>query len=149
MKKRIIIGLILICMLSVSINVFQFYKMENYKNQEKFYTEIFQKDFDSLEKSFDLFNDPGSLSNESAIKNSVSIVENLKSIRDLSSYRENKSISELVLYLSQFFVLNSDQYINENIDRVRLQLKAISKNLNDEKAIKDFNMVLCKMGSKK
>ena len=69
-------------MLSVSINVFQFYRMKNYKNQEKSYTEIFQKDFDSLEKSFDLFNDPGTLSNESAIKNSVSIVENLNSIKD-------------------------------------------------------------------
>ncbi|MCB2291616.1 hypothetical protein LGK97_18035 [Clostridium sp. CS001] len=149
MIKRIMIGLILICMISISINVFQFYKMKDYKKQEKVYTEMFQKDFETLEKSFDLFNGSGALSNESAIKNSVSIVENLKSIRHLSLYRESRSISELLLYLSQFFVLNSDQYINENIDKVRPQLKTISKNLNDENYVKDFNMVLWKMTSKK
>lgn len=143
------IGLILICMISISINVFQFYKMKDYKNQEKVYTEMFQKDFETLEKSFDLFNGSSALSNESAIKNSVSIVENLKSIRHLSLYRESRAISELLLYLSRFFVLNSDQYINENIDKVRPQLKTISKNLNDENYVKDFNMVLWKMTSKK
>jgi 5-bromo-4-chloroindolyl phosphate hydrolysis protein len=55
----------------------------------------------------------------------------------------------MLLYLSQFFVLNSNQYINENIDKIRPQLKAISKNLNGEDAIKDFNTVLWKMVSKK
>jgi hypothetical protein len=149
MRKRLMIGLILICLLSVSINVFQFYKMNNYKTEEKFYTEMFQDKFDNLDKSFDLYNGSGALSNESAIKNSITIVENLNSIRSLSSYKDNKSISEMLLYLSQFFVVNSNQYINENIDKIRPQLKDISKNLNDENAIKDFNIVLWKMVSKK
>jgi hypothetical protein len=149
MRKRLMIGLILICLLSVSINVFQFYKMNNYKTEEKFYTEMFQDKFDNLDKSFDLYNGSGALSNESAIKNSITIVENLNSIRSLSSYKDNKSISEMLLYLSQFFVINSNQYINENIDKIRPQLKDISKNLNDENAIKDFNVVLWKMVSKK
>jgi hypothetical protein len=130
MRKRLMIGLILICLLSVSINVFQFYKMNNYKTEEKFYTEMFQDKFDNLDKSFDLYNGSGALSNESAIKNSITIVENLNSIRSLSSYKDNKYISEMLLYLSQFFVVNSNQYINEN-------------------AIKDFNIVLWKMVSKK
>jgi hypothetical protein len=149
MRKRLMIGLILICLLSVSINVFQFYKMNNYKTEEKFYTEMFQDKFDNLDKSFDLYNGSGALSNESAIKNSITIVENLNSSRSLSSYKDNKSISEMLLYLSQFFVVNSNQYINENIDKIRPQLKDISKNLNDENAIKDFNIVLWKMVSKK
>lgn len=127
MRKRLMIGLIIICLLSVSINVFQFYKINNYKTEKKFYTGMFQKDFDSLDKSFDFYNGSGELSNESAIKNSITIVENLNSIRDLSSYRDNKSISEMLLYLSQFFVLNSNQYINENIDKIRPQLKVISR----------------------
>jgi hypothetical protein len=130
MRKRLMIGLILICLLSVSINVFQFYKMNNYKTEEKFYTEMFQDKFDNPDKSFDLYNGSGALSNESAIKNSITIVENLNSIRSLSSYKDNKYISEMLLYLSQFFVVNSNQYINEN-------------------AIKDFNIVLWKMVSKK
>jgi hypothetical protein len=149
MRKRLMIGLILICLLSVSINVFQFYKMNNYKTEEKFYTEMFQDKFDNLDKSLDLYNGSGALSNESAIKNSITIVENLNSIRSLSLYKDNKSISEMLLYLSQFFVVNSNQYINENIDKIRPQLKDISKNLNDENAIKDFNIVLWKMVSKK
>jgi hypothetical protein len=149
MRKRLMIGLILICLLSVSINVFQFYKMKNYKTEEKFYTEMFQDEFDNLDKSLDLYNGSGALSNESAIKNSITIVENLNSIRSLSLYKDNKSISEMLLYLSQFFVVNSNQYINENIDKIRPQLKDISKNLNDENAIKDFNIVLWKMVSKK
>jgi hypothetical protein len=149
MRKWLMIGLILICLLSVSINVFQFHKMNTYKTEEKSYTEMFQNDFDSLDKSFDLYNGAGTLSNESAIKNSITIVENLDSIRVLSSYKDNKSISEMLLCLSQFFVLNPDQYINENIDKIRPQLKAISKNLNDENAIKNFNIALWKMVSKK
>jgi hypothetical protein len=149
MRKRLMIGLILICLLSLSINVYQFYKINNYKTEEKFYTEMFQNNFDSLDKSFDLYNGLGALSNESAIKNSIAIVENLNSIRGLSSYRDNKSISEMLLYLSQFFVLNSNQYINVNIDKIRPQLKDISKNLNDENAIKSFNSVLWKMVTKK
>jgi hypothetical protein len=149
MRKRLMMGLILICLLSVSINVFQFYKMNNYKTEEKFYTEMFKDNFYNLDKSFDLYNGSGALSNESAIKNSITIVENLNSIRSLSSYKDNKSISEMLLYLSQFFVINSNQYITENIDKIRPQLKDISKNLNDENAIKDFNIVLWKMVSKK
>jgi len=53
--------------------------MNNYKTEEKSYTEMFQNDFVSLDKSFDLYNGAGALSNESAIKNSITIVENLKS----------------------------------------------------------------------
>lgn len=149
MSKRIIIGLIIICMLSVSINVFQFYKMKMYKTEEKFYTERFQNNFYDLDKSFDLYNGSGALSNENAIKNSVSIVAELDSVRRLSSYRWNIQISEMLLYLSQFFVLNSNQYINENIDKLRPQLKDVSKNLNNEKTIKDFNIELWKMIPKK
>ncbi|ADL52988.1 hypothetical protein Clocel_3307 [Clostridium cellulovorans 743B] len=47
--------------------------------------------------------------------------------------------------LSKFFVLNSNQYINENIDRIRPQLMVISKELNNEKSINDFNIILEKM----
>lgn len=149
MRKKIILGLILVCILSISANMLQFYKLKKYKAQEKFYTEMFRNEFDSLKKSFDLYSGSGTLSNESAIKNSVSIVENLKSIRGLTSYRENRSLSEMLLYLSQFFVLNSNQYINENIDKIRPQLNLISKNLDDEKSIKDFNAILWKMVSNK
>lgn len=149
MKKKSIIGLILVCILSVLINIFQFYKTKEYKSNEKYYTQMFKQNFDALEQSFDLYNGSGALTNESAIKNSVSIVENLKSIRELSSYRENKATSEMLLYLSQFFVLNSDAYINENIDKVKSQLKEVSKDLDNEKSIKDFNEVLWKMVSKK
>ena len=49
----------------------------------------------------------------------------------------------------KLIVLNSNQYINENIDKIRPQLKFISMNLNGEKYIKDFNIVLWKMVSKK
>lgn len=149
MKKKSIIGLILVCILSVLINIFQFYKIKEYKSNEKYYTQMFKQNFDVLEQSFDLYNGSGALTNESAIKNSVSIVENLKSIRELSSYKENKATSEMLLYLSQFFVLNSDAYINENIDKVKSQLKEVSKDLDNEKSIKDFNEVLWKMVSKK
>lgn len=148
MKKKSIIGLILVCILSVLINIFQSYKIKEYKSNEKYYTQMFKQNFDVLEQSFDLYNGSGALTNESAIKNSVGIVENLKSIRELSSYRENKATSEMLLYLSQFFVLNSDEYINENIDKVKSQLKEVSKDLDNEKSIKDFNEVLWKMVSK-
>lgn len=148
MREKMVIGLILICLISISTNVFQFYKIEHYKTEEKFYNEKFQNDFNNLEKSFTLYNASGALSNESAIKNSVTIVEELNTIRDLSSYRDNKPLSEMLLYLSQFFVMNSNQYINNNIDKIRPQLKYISKNLNDEKSIKDLNIVLWKMVSK-
>lgn len=149
MRKRLIIGLILICLLSVSINMFQFYKMSKYKTEEKFYTEVFQNDFNSLDESFDLYNGSDALSNESAIKNSITIVENLKSIRGFTSYKDNKYISEMLLYLSEFFVLNSNQYINENVNKIRPQLKDISKNLNDENTLRNFNIVLWKMVSKR
>ncbi len=148
MSKKIVIGLILICLLLVSTNVFQFYKMKSYKSEEGFYTEKFRNDFNDLEKSFDLYDGSGTLSNESAIKNSITIVQDLNSIRALSLYRDSKPLSEMLLYLSQFFVLNSDQYINENIDKIRPQLRDIAKNLNDDKTIKEFNIVLWKMISK-
>lgn len=148
MGKRLVTGLMAICILSVTINVCLFYKLNNYKTEKKFYTEKFQKDFDSLDKSFDLYNGSGALSNESAIKNSIAVVEDLNSIRSLTSYGDSKPISEMLLYLSEFFVMNSNQYINENIEKIRPQLKAISKNINDVKAIKSFNNDLWKMVSK-
>lgn len=95
-----------------------------------------------------MYDGSGTLSNESAIKNSITIVQDLNSIRALSLYRDSKPLSEMLLYLSQFFVLNSDQYINENIDKIRPQLRDIAKNLNDDKTIKEFNIVLWKMISK-
>jgi hypothetical protein len=148
MREKTVIGLILVCLLSVSINVFQFYKINTYKAEERLYTEKFQKGFDDLEKNFDLYNGSGALSNESAIKNSVTIIQDLNSIRALSSYRDSKSLSEMLLYLSQFFVVKSDQYINENIDKIRPQLKTIAKNLNDENSIKEFNSILWKIVSR-
>ncbi|MBL4933229.1 hypothetical protein [Clostridium paridis] len=145
MNKRIINGLILVCLLLVLINLFQFYRVNTYKRIEKSNTQKFQEDFNILDKSFDLYNSSSTLSNESAIKNSVSIVGELDSLRSLSSYKENKSISEMLLYLSQFFVLNSNQYVTENINKIRPKLKEISKNLNDENTIKEFNKELRKM----
>ncbi len=58
-------------------------------------------------------------------------------------------MSEMLLYLSQFFVLNSNEFINKNINKIKPQLDNISKNLADEKAIKDFNVMLWKMVSQK
>lgn len=146
MRKKIVIGLTLICIISIYINAFQFYKIRDYKSQEKLYTEEFQNALTVLNKSFDLYNS-SSLSNESAIKNSVNIVGNLSSIRELSSYKESKSISEMTLYLSQFFTLNSNQYINENIDKVKSELEIIPQSLNDDNIIKNFNAFLFKMVS--
>lgn len=148
MRKNMVIGLTLICILSIFINVFQFYKMKNYKNEEKFYTKMFENDFNSLIVGFDYYNGTTSaLSKESAIKNSGSTVGTLGTIRDLTSYRQNKPMSEMLLYLSEFFVMNSDTYINENIDKIRPQLELISKNLNDEQTIKNLNPILWKMVS--
>jgi hypothetical protein len=148
MRKSTVIGLILICLISVSVNMFQFYKIKSYKSEERFYNDKFKSNFDDLQKSFDLYNESGALSNDSAIKNSVAIVQDLKSIRELSSYKDSKPLSEMLLYLSEFFVIKSDQYINENLDKIRPQLKIISNNLNDENSIKEFNSSLWKLVSR-
>lgn len=146
MRKKMMILLTLVCIFSILINAFQFYKMKNYENREKIYTKMFQDDFNKLIVGFNYYDGKTSaLSNESAIKNSVSTVEAIASIRELTSFRQSKPMSEMLLYLSEFFVMNSDKYINENIDKIRPQLEVISKNLNDEKAINNLNSVLSKM----
>ena len=138
------IALIIICILSISVNIFQFNKISNYNKQVENYNVMFQNDFNSLIKSFDLYNGLAGLSNDSAIKNSASIVANLSSIRSVSSYRQNKPLSEMMLYLSEFFVLNTNEVINKDIDEIKTQLLSVSKNLNDETVIKDFNIILWK-----
>ena len=150
LKKKIMLTLILICILSISTNIFQYNKIINYNNQEKFYTEMFQNDFKGLVVGFDYYSGTTSaLSNESAIKNSVSTVDALNSIRDLTSYRSSKPMSNMLLYLNMFFVLNSNEFINKNMDEIKPQLISISKNLNDEKAIENFNIIFWKMVSQK
>lgn len=144
MKKGIAIALIFIFILSISVNIFQFNKINNYNKQVKVYTEMFENDFNSLIKSFDLYNGSVALTNESAIKNSASIVAKLGSLRSLSSYGQSKPMSEMLLYLSEFFVLNSTEAIIKDIDEIKPQLLCISKNLNDERVIKDFNIILWK-----
>jgi hypothetical protein len=140
--------LIIICTLSISINILQYSKISNYNKQEKFYTKMFQNDFNELITSFNLYNGSGALSNESAIKNSASIVANLGSIRSLTSYGQSKSMSEMLLYLSEYFVLNSNEVINKDINEIKPQLQSISKTLNDEEKIKNLNIILWKRVSK-
>jgi len=144
LRKKITVALLFICILLIATNIFQFNKISNYNKQEKLNTEIFQNDFNSLIKSFDLYNGSSALSNESAIKNSASIVASLGSLRSLTSYGQSKYMSEMLLYLSQFFVLKSNEIINKDINEIKPQLQSISKNLNDDKAIKNFNIMLWK-----
>lgn len=149
-EKKIIIALIFICILPISVKIFQFNKISNYYKEEKFYTEEFQSDFNDLIVGFDYYDGRTSaLSNESAIKNSVSAVAALGSIMHFTAYRQSKPMSEMLLYLSQFFVLNSNEFVNKNIDIIKPQLDSISKNLTDDKAIKNFNIILWKMISQK
>jgi len=144
------ITIILIFIISITSNILQFSKISNYNKQEKLYNKTFENDFNSLIISFGYYNGTNSvLTNENAIKNSVGIVGNLNTIRGLTSYKQSKLMSEMLLYLSEFFVLNSNEFVNKNIDKIKPQLYNISKNLTDEKLIKDLNVVLWKMVSQK
>lgn len=95
-----------------------------------------------LIKNFDFYNGTGALSNECAIKNSVSSVENLSALREFTSYKENKSLSLMFLYLSEFFVLNSNEFVHITISDVKKYLIDISNGLDDNQRIDNFNYFL-------
>ncbi|MFL0268077.1 hypothetical protein [Candidatus Clostridium radicumherbarum] len=150
MKRKIIIVLFLICIVSISTNVFQFYKIEQYSNQQKFYTVAVESGFKSFITGLDYYDGKTSaLSNESAIKNSVSTISSISNKMLISKYKDNRPLSEMLMYLDMFFVMESDEYINKNINSIKPQLTNISKNLNDEKAIIELNFVLKKLVSNK
>jgi hypothetical protein len=148
MKKGIVVVLLCMLILSVSFNIFQFIKIGNYNKQVKISTEMFQNNLNNLIESFDLYDGSGTITNESAIKNSAIIVSNLSTLRSSTEYKESIPMSEMLLYLSEFFVLNSNQNINKDINEIKQQLINVSKNIDDEKVIKDFNIVLYKKVSK-
>ncbi|MBL4935026.1 hypothetical protein JK636_04550 [Clostridium sp. YIM B02515] len=150
MKKRILIVLTLICLVSIITNIFQFNRIRKYNSDERFYTTAVENSFKGFIAGLDYYDGKTSaLSNESAIKNSVSAVAGIRNIAPLSSYKDNKPLSLMLLNLDMFFVMESNEYINKNIDSIKPQLTNISKNLNDEKAITELNTVLEKLVSNK
>lgn len=150
MKRKIIIALFLICIVSIPTNVFQFYKIEQYSNQQRFYTVAVESDFKAFITVLDYYDGKTSaLSNESAIKNSVSAISSIRNEMLISKYKDNRPLSEMLMYLDMFLVMESDEYINKNINSIKPQLTNISKNLNDEKAIIELNFVLKNLVSNK
>lgn len=142
MRKFFILGLTIICLFSILTNVFQYKKINDLKEGQKFYDDKFKSDFNGLIESFDLYNGTSILSNECAIKNSVSAIENLRAIREFTSYKEDKSISLMLLSLSEFFVLKSNEFVNANINEVKKYLIDISNGLDDKQRIDNFNTFL-------
>jgi hypothetical protein len=55
----------------------------------------------------------------------------------------------MLLRLEMFFVTETNDYINKNLESIKPQLINISQNLNDEKAIMELNNILEKLESKK
>jgi hypothetical protein len=150
MKRKILIVLILICVVSISTNIFQLYKIRQHNAEEKFYTNVVENGFKGFIQGLDYYDGKTTpLSNESAIKNSVSAVASIRSITPLSAYKNNKPLSLMLLNLDMFFVMETDEYINKSLESIKPQLINISKNLNDEKAITELNNVLEKLQSKK
>ncbi|GFZ33037.1 hypothetical protein CSC2_35630 [Clostridium zeae] len=150
MKKRILIILLLVCFLSIVTNIFQFNRIRKYNTEECLYTATVENSFKEFIAGLDYYDGKATpLSNESAIKNSVSAVAGMRNIAPLSSYKDNKQLSLMLLNLDMFFVMESSEYINDNVKTIKPQLTNISKNLNDEKAISELNTVLEKLLSNK
>lgn len=141
MGKKLIIVLSLICLASVLLNGYQYKKSMELKQDQKFYDEKYKNDINDLVKTFDLYT-TGGLSNECAIKNSVSAVESMETIREFTSYKNNKSLSLMGLYLSDFFILKSNEFINKNVNEVKGYLMEISKGLDDNQKIDNLNSYL-------
>lgn len=142
MKKIFIISLTLICMFSILINIFQYKKISDLKQNQKFYDNKFKDGFNNLIDSFGFYDGKRTLSNECAIKNTVDSIESLKSIREFTSYKENKSLSLMLLYLNEFFVLKSNEFINADINDVKKYLTDISNRLDDKNVMDNFNNYL-------
>jgi hypothetical protein len=143
MKKVSILLLAFICFISLFGNVIQYKKISSLEKDTKFYNERYKSDFKELIESIDMCKGlKTSLSNENAIKNSVLVVTRLASDRTFSKYANNKSLSLMELYLSEFFVLEPNEFINKNINDVKEYLIDISKDLSSSQKIDNFNNFL-------
>lgn len=143
MKKNILIILTLSCIILIFTNLFQFNRIKQYATEEKSYTESFENYFNSFIDSLNYYDGETSvLSNECAIKNSISIISSVRNKCLLSKYKDNKPLSLMLLNLDKFFVMNSNEFINNNINNIKPLLTNISKNLNDEKSITELNLLL-------
>ncbi|ERI90316.1 hypothetical protein HMPREF1982_03919 [Clostridiales bacterium oral taxon 876 str. F0540] len=150
MRKKLLIGVVLICVTLFTTNVFQFCKIRQYNADKKFYTDEVENGFDNFVRGLDYYDGKTSmLSNESAIKNSVSAVAAIRNLAPLSKYSSSKPLSEMLMYLDMYFVMESDEYINSNINSIKPYLVSLSSNLDDEKLIKEVNLVLQKLVSNK
>jgi hypothetical protein len=137
--------LVLICIVSILINIYQFYRIKKYNIEEKFYTQAVESDFKSFIIGLDYYDGKTTqISNQSAIKNSVSTISSIRCKSLLSAYRNNKQLSVMLLYLDMFFVMESNEFIDQNIEDIKPQLVQISKNLNDENTINELNLILKK-----
>ena len=141
MNRRYYTIILIALAFSIIFNIFQYEKIKEYRERDEFYNEAFTVEFNNLIDSFEFYNG-NSLSNESAIKNSVNIISSLEEMRPLTSYKHNKHLSEMLHNLSKFFVLKSNKEINKHIGVIEKNLKDIVTDLNNDNKIIKFNVYL-------
>lgn len=132
MNKKIFIGVILIMIVSIILNISQFKNLMDYKEQEVFQTKIFEESLDELIDSLAYYDDEFTVTNEVAIKNSAVIVQQMNSTRSFTSYKSEQNISLILHYLSRYFVLNTNEAINQNISEVESFIIKLRDSLQDE-----------------
>jgi len=140
MTRQRIISLVLLIFLigSIGVNLFLFL---NLKKDRDFLDSKFRSDFGGISQSIDLF-EGVSLTNETAIKNSVEIVSSLSSIYPYTSYKENKELGQMLFNLKKFMVLESNKKVNDNTSMLKDYLTKIENNLDNKALIAEFSNFL-------